>query len=128
MLVEVRSQKLEVGSGKRGVGSGKRGVGSGKLEEGSEKREVRSGKLEEGSEKGKIPNSKFKSVLFVFCFLFFVISSNAQCSMCRAALTSEGNAVKAQAVNDGIVYLMVIPYLIAAGIGYYVYRMRRKKN
>lgn len=120
MLVEVRSQKLEVRSGKRGVGSGKLEAGSWKLEEGR-------GKLEEGSEKGKIPNSKFKAVLFVFCFLFFVISSNAQCSMCRAALTSEGNAAKAEAVNDGIVYLMVIPYLLVAAIGYYVYRMKKKK-
>jgi uncharacterized membrane protein len=48
--------------------------------------------------------------------------------MCRAALTSEGNAVKAEAVNDGIVYLMVIPYILVAGIGYYIYRMRKKKG
>jgi hypothetical protein len=43
-------------------------------------------------------------------------------------LTSEGNAVKAQAVNDGIVYLMVIPYLLVGGIGFYIYRMRKKKQ
>ena len=48
--------------------------------------------------------------------------------MCRAALASEGNKVKAQAVNDGIVYLMVIPYLLVGGIGYYIYRMRKKKT
>lgn len=48
--------------------------------------------------------------------------------MCRAALTSEGNAVKAQAVNDGIVYLMLIPYLLVAGIAYYIYRMWKNKK
>lgn len=48
--------------------------------------------------------------------------------MCRAALTSEGNTTKAAAVNDGIVYLMVIPYLLVAGLGYYIYRMKRKKT
>jgi hypothetical protein len=67
----------------------------------------------------------------IFYFLFFIfnsLSANAQCAMCRAALTSEGNAVKAQAVNDGIVYLMVIPYVLVAGIGYYIYRMRKKKS
>lgn len=65
---------------------------------------------------------------FILCSMFFSLSANAQCAMCRAALTSEGNAVKAQAVNDGIVYLMAIPYLLVAGIGYYIYRMRKKKK
>jgi FtsH-binding integral membrane protein len=65
---------------------------------------------------------------FILCSMFFSLSANAQCAMCRAALTSEGNAVKAQAVNDGIVYLMVIPYLLVGGIGYYIYRMRKKKK
>jgi hypothetical protein len=80
---------------------------------------VRSGKLEVGSE---------KLVLFGICFLFFGISSYAQCAMCRAALSGESNKIKAEAVNDGIVYLMVIPYLLIAGIGYYVYRMRKKNK
>ena len=80
--------------------------------------------------KFKIQDSKFKiqNLFFLVCFLFFQISANAQCAMCRAALTSEGNAVKAQAVNDGIVYLMVIPYVLVGGIGYYIYRMRKKKK
>lgn len=79
--------------------------------------------------KFKIPNSKFKiqNLFFVVCFLFIQFSTNAQCAMCRAALSSEGNKVKAQAVNDGIVYLMVIPYLLVAAIGYAVYRMKKNK-
>ena len=78
------------------------------------------------SEKGKV--KIVYSLFFVLCSLFFSLSVNAQCAMCRAALTSEGNAVKAQAVNDGIVYLMVIPYVLVGGIGYYIYRMRKKKR
>lgn len=70
----------------------------------------------------------FYYLFFFLCSIFFSLSANAQCAMCRAALTSEGNAVKAQAVNDGIVYLMVIPYILVAGIGYYIYRMWRKKT
>ena len=79
--------------------------------------------------KFKIQNSKFKiqNLFLVLCFLFFQIAANAQCAMCRAALTSEGNAVKAEAVNDGIVYLMVIPYVLVAGVFYAVYRMRKNK-
>jgi uncharacterized membrane protein len=70
---------------------------------------------------------EFKTVLFGICFLFFGISSYAQCAMCRAALTSEGNKTKAEAVNDGIVYLMVIPYVLVGLIGYAVYRMKKKQ-
>ncbi|TRX23091.1 hypothetical protein FNW25_08250 [Flavobacterium franklandianum] len=73
-------------------------------------------------------NSKLKTFFFGICFFFFGVSSYAQCAMCRAALAGEGNKVKAEAVNDGIVYLMVIPYLLVAGIGYYVYRMRKKNK
>jgi hypothetical protein len=64
--------------------------------------------------------------VYVLCSMFFSISSYAQCAMCRAALAGEGNKAKAAAVNDGIVYLMVIPYVLVAGIGYYIYRMRKK--
>lgn len=63
--------------------------------------------------------------------MFFGLFSgtvNGQCAMCRAALTSEGNATQAAAVNDGIVYLMVIPYILVAGIGYAIYRMKKNKS
>jgi hypothetical protein len=66
--------------------------------------------------------------VYILCSIFFSISANAQCAMCRAALAGEGNKAKAEAVNDGIVYLMVIPYVLVAGIGYYVYRMKKKKS
>ncbi|MBP6181467.1 MAG: hypothetical protein KA461_05855 [Flavobacterium sp.] len=65
---------------------------------------------------------------YILCSLFFSFSSFAQCAMCRAALSSEGNKAKAAAVNDGIVYLMVIPYLLVGAIGYAVYRMRKNKS
>ena len=69
-----------------------------------------------------------KQLFFVFCFLFFQVGSYAQCAMCRAALTSEGNMTKAAAVNDGIVYLMAVPYILVGVIGYAVYRMRKNKS
>ncbi len=72
--------------------------------------------------KGSIVNVLLISMLFSSLSL----TANAQCAMCRAALTSEGNKTKAEAVNDGIVYLMVIPYLLVGGIGYAIYRMKKK--
>jgi hypothetical protein len=56
------------------------------------------------------------------------IASNAQCAMCRAALESEGNTAKAEAVNDGIVYLMAFPYLIVGVIGFAIYKMYFKNK
>lgn len=76
----------------------------------------------------RITNFKFKTIVFAICFLFIGISSYPQCAMCRAALGGDANKVQAQAVNDGIVYLMVIPYVLVAGIGYAVYRMKIKKT
>jgi hypothetical protein len=64
-------------------------------------------------------------VLF-FCFLSSAV--DAQCAMCRAAIESEGNVKKKEAVNDGIVYLMAIPYLLVGGVGFAIYRMYAKKK
>jgi ABC-type thiamin/hydroxymethylpyrimidine transport system permease subunit len=72
--------------------------------------------------------SNFLKLFFGVCFLFFGIYGNAQCAMCRASLESEGNLQKGQAVNDGIVYLMVIPYILAAVLAYVIYRMYKKKD
>ena len=72
-------------------------------------------------------NRIFFSCIFSLISFFFAIAANAQCAMCRASLESEGNAVKAEAVNDGIVYLMAIPYILVGAVGYYVYRTRIKK-
>jgi hypothetical protein len=72
--------------------------------------------------------SKFQTYLVVLVLFVFSISANAQCAMCRAALGGDGNRVQAQAVNDGIVYLMLIPYVLVAGIGFAVYKLYKKKK
>ena len=66
--------------------------------------------------------------ILILIFFFCISPMNAQCAMCRAALEGEGNAAKAEAVNDGIVYLMAIPYLLVAVIGYYIYRTQLNKK
>jgi len=65
--------------------------------------------------------------LFVL-FLFISFSSNAQCAMCRAALESEEGGRQAEAINDGIVYLMIIPYVLVAVGAYAIYKIRTNKN
>ena len=70
-------------------------------------------------------SQKLVGLTFAFCLLPFV--SFSQCAMCRAALESSGDNSKVEAVNDGIVFLMAIPYIIVAGIGFVVYKMYYKK-
>ncbi|WP_313808248.1 hypothetical protein [Flavobacterium sp.] len=70
-------------------------------------------------------------LLLVAVFLIGLTSDvQAQCAMCRAALESEESGVLPEAVNDGIVYLMAIPYILVATIGYAIYRLKygKKKN
>ncbi len=69
-----------------------------------------------------------KLVLLTFALSLLPFVSFAQCAMCRAALESSGNTAKVEAVNDGIVFLMAIPYIIVAGIGFVVYKMYYKKK
>jgi len=49
------------------------------------------------------------------------METNAQCAMCRAVLESEEGQTAAEGINDGIVYLMAIPYILIGGIGYFIY-------
>jgi len=64
---------------------------------------------------------KTKILFFLFSFLFFM-ETNAQCAMCRAVLESEEGQSAAKGINNGIVYLMAIPYILVFGIGYFIYR------
>ncbi len=70
---------------------------------------------------------KQKIALLVISLLVFV-QTNAQCAMCRAVLESEEGQSTAEGVNDGIVYLMAIPYLLIGGIGYFIYRTYSKSS
>ena len=69
-----------------------------------------------------------QSIFFTIAFFILPIVSNAQCAMCRAALESEEGGVKAEAVNDGIVYLMAIPYILVGVLGYAIYRLKYSKK
>jgi hypothetical protein len=76
----------------------------------------------------RIKKKEKKFFFFLLCSLFSVLSSNAQCAMCRAALESDGNTIQAESVNDGIVYLMIIPYLLVAAAAYAIYKLKFAKK
>lgn len=63
-------------------------------------------------------------------FLIFLILSAdiafAQCSMCRAVLNSSEAQETAKGINNGILFLMSIPYLLLVFVGWKVYSIFKK--
>ncbi|MDT0555216.1 hypothetical protein [Patiriisocius hiemis] len=68
---------------------------------------------------------KYK-LLITLLFLIAVLPAEAQCAMCRAVLESEESGQAAKGINNGIMYLMIFPYLLIGGIGFAIYRSRQK--
>jgi len=52
----------------------------------------------------------------------------AQCAMCRAVLESSDSKAAAEGINQGILYLMVFPYLLIGGIAFFIYRAFKSKK
>ena len=48
--------------------------------------------------------------------------------MCRAVLESQETTAAAEGINNGIVYLMLFPYLLVGGVGYVVYKNAPRKG
>lgn len=84
-----------------------------------------------------------KKILHTFCFslsqrqililviVFALLSSTdlqAQCAMCRAALESEEGLEQAKGINNGIIYLMIFPYLLLGILGIVIYKKMKKKE
>ena len=66
---------------------------------------------------------------YFFFYSFFFLETNAQCAMCRAVLESEEGQAAAKGINDGIVYLMAIPYILVGGIAFlFIKIIVKKKN
>jgi hypothetical protein len=76
--------------------------------------------------------SKFFRFLLIFVSFFFVeVSSFGQCAMCRASVennVSNGDTSIGAGLNTGILYLFVMPYLLAAIIGFFWWKSAKKKK
>ncbi|WP_452221081.1 hypothetical protein [Lacinutrix salivirga] len=70
-----------------------------------------------------------KNKLFLLLFsLFSFLRANAQCAMCRAVLENEVDQTAAKGINDGIIYLMSVPYILVGIIGFVIYKKFSKKT
>ena len=71
-----------------------------------------------------MPN-RIKSLFFFGFFLISFSELSAQCAMCRAVLESGTDTSAAEGINNGIVYLMAIPYILVGVVFYAVYKKLR---
>ena len=65
---------------------------------------------------------------YSFLLLAFIIPlwSSAQCSMCRAVIESGQDDSLAEGINNGIVYLMAVPYILVGVLFFFVYRKMKR--
>jgi hypothetical protein len=76
-----------------------------------------------------------KKSLLLFTFAAWVmftalpLKSDAQCSMCRAVASSgerSDSTRVAQGLNNGILYLLAMPYILG-GVAYFIWRKNRRQ-
>jgi len=68
---------------------------------------------------------------FLLLLLFsYKVAVIAQCAMCKATLESDlaagGSAGKG--INNGIIYLMIFPYLLFGVVGYFIFKHYQKNK
>lgn len=74
---------------------------------------------------------KSKSLLLLILTFFIHLGAMGQCAMCRASVennVSNGDASIGAGLNNGILYLVVMPYLMVGIIGFFWYRVSKKKK
>lgn len=73
---------------------------------------------------------KNKVILIFLALVIFALNLNAQCAMCKAAVEAnlkEGGSAGA-GLNQGILYLMAMPYIALFVFGVFYYFQKRNKQ
>ena len=76
-------------------------------------------------------NRIYKIFLVVALVVFNQFNTYAQCAMCRASVennVANGDTSIGAGLNAGILYLFVMPYLMAMVIGFFWYRAAKKRK
>lgn len=75
-----------------------------------------------------------KKVLLIGSLFVFLLGTSpviSQCPMCKASVEQSENAntsSKVMGLNNGILYMLVLPYLAIMTVGFAYYRSYRKKK
>jgi len=69
-----------------------------------------------------MPDIMVKRWFFLGVLLLMPLVGSAQCAMCRAVIESGQDSSLAEGINNGIVYLMAIPYILIGVLFYFIFR------
>lgn len=69
-------------------------------------------------------------LIIVFSLLLFLPELEAQCPMCRMSAESnlQHGGTAGKGLNKGILYILSIPYLLVATLGFIWYRNRKLED
>lgn len=73
---------------------------------------------------------KYRLIIFIGIAVLMLVVQNdgiAQCAMCKATAESATENVNkgiGEGLNSGIVYLMMVPYLLLASLGFVFFRKK----
>ncbi len=70
-----------------------------------------------------------KIILLIFLLVIKVVVYS-QCAMCKAVVESDlaAGGTVGKGINEGILYLMAIPYILMGTVGYFIYRHYKKNQ
>ena len=71
-----------------------------------------------------------RKIILLLLFVMVSIQSFSQCAMCKAAVEAdlESGGTKGAGLNEGILYLMAMPYLAMLSFGILYTLQKRKRN
>ena len=78
--------------------------------------------------------TKKRTILFFLLLLFVILgnfSASAQCAMCKSNIEmarENGTTQVGNTLNNGILYLLVLPYAIAGVFGFIYYKKYKAKQ
>lgn len=70
----------------------------------------------------------FSYIVLLAVFMLFSAELDAQCAMCKASLESNLNGEESVGggINDGILYIMSLPYILFVTVGFLLYKHYKK--
>jgi len=73
---------------------------------------------------------KHRILIILFSFCLIVVASQlsfGQCAMCKQNAENAAGT-EAKGLNLGIMYLLIVPYALVGGIGYWWYIQKKKEK
>lgn len=74
--------------------------------------------------------NSLKQIAIFILLMFLKLTAFSQCAMCKAVVESDlaNGGTTAKGINNGILYLMIFPYLLLLVVGYFLYKHFKKKK